>query len=85
MSAMLVASLTSPSGAAMRAEANANLIDAIEDYDVINHYRENGRLHVHSEYGYLVNETTARLIAEWWREYRPELAPRPIPAAASAS
>lgn len=47
----------------------AGLIDAIEDYDVINHYRENGRLLVHSEYGYLVNRTTAGIIADWWRQH----------------
>ncbi|MEO0576165.1 MAG: hypothetical protein AAF004_11940 [Pseudomonadota bacterium] len=45
------------------------LVDAIEDYDVINHYRENGRLLVHSEYGYLVNHTTAGIIADWWRQH----------------
>ena len=45
------------------------LVDSIEDYDVFNHYRENGRLVVHSEYGYLVNETTAGLIADWWRQH----------------
>ncbi len=49
MSAMLVASLTSPSGAAMRAEANASLIDAIEGMDpvdreilVLRHFEELG-------------------------------------------
>ncbi|MEL6868194.1 MAG: hypothetical protein AAFO81_00200 [Pseudomonadota bacterium] len=48
---------------------DAGLVSSIEDYDVINHYRENGRLLVHSEYGYLVNETTAGLIADWWRQH----------------
>ncbi|MEN7341716.1 MAG: alpha/beta fold hydrolase [Pseudomonadota bacterium] len=45
------------------------LVGSIEDYDVFNHYREGKRLLVHSEYGYLVNETTAGLIASWWREH----------------
>ncbi|MEM7763460.1 MAG: hypothetical protein AAF290_05225 [Pseudomonadota bacterium] len=52
--------------------------DSIEDYDVFNHYRENGRLLVHSEYGYLVNRTTAGIIADWWRQHRPDLPARPI-------
>lgn len=50
-------------------------VDSIEDYDVFNHYRENGRLLVHSEYGYLVNETTAGIVAQWWRRQMPDLPP----------
>lgn len=53
------------------------LVEAIEDYDVFNHYRENGRLLVHSEYGYLVNATTAGIIADWWRRHRDGLPVRP--------
>lgn len=49
---------------------SSGLVDSIEDYDVFNHYRENGQLLVHSEYGYLVNRTTAGIIAEWWRRQR---------------
>ncbi|MEL7024060.1 MAG: hypothetical protein AAGL69_09965 [Pseudomonadota bacterium] len=45
------------------------LVEQIDDLDVYNHYRENGRLHVHSEYGYLVNATTGRLVADWWRTH----------------
>jgi hypothetical protein len=44
-------------------------VDAIEDYDVLNHYRENGELHVHSEYGYLLNEVTAEIVADWWQRH----------------
>ncbi|MEL7311377.1 MAG: hypothetical protein AAFN07_07700 [Pseudomonadota bacterium] len=45
------------------------LVEQIDDLDVYNHYRENGRLLVHSEYGYLVNATTGRLLADWWRAH----------------
>ena len=31
------------------------------------HYRLNGELNVHAEYGYLVNEKTAHTIVSWWR------------------
>ena len=53
-----------------RAMESLGLTQSIEDYEVYNHYRENGTLHVHSEYGYLVNATTAGLIADWWRQQR---------------
>ncbi|MEO1319306.1 MAG: hypothetical protein AAFV30_01860 [Pseudomonadota bacterium] len=51
------------------------LVNSIEDYDVFNHYRENGRLVVHSEYGYLVNALTAGIIADWWRHHREGMHP----------
>jgi hypothetical protein len=44
------------------------LVDSIEDFAVFNHYRTNGELNVHSEYGYLVNQVTATLIRDWWRD-----------------
>ncbi|MEM6817578.1 MAG: hypothetical protein AAF578_02205 [Pseudomonadota bacterium] len=50
---------------------NLKLVEQIDDIDVYNHYRENGRLHVHSEYGYLANVATGRLIADWWRSHAP--------------
>ena len=43
------------------------LVSAIEDEEVVNYYRLDGELNVHSEYGYLVNEKTALTIAKWWR------------------
>lgn len=46
---------------------DAGLVEAIEDYEVLNFYRRDGELHVHSEYGYLVNRTTGGVIADWWR------------------
>ena len=42
------------------------LTESIEDFAVFNHYRTNGELNVHSEYGYLVNETTATVVRDWW-------------------
>jgi hypothetical protein len=44
------------------------LVESIEDFAVFNHYRMNGELNVHSEYGYLVNEVTATLVRDWWRD-----------------
>lgn len=46
------------------------LVDEIVDYPVFNHYRFQGNLDAHAEYGYLVNETTGRLVCDWWREKR---------------
>ncbi|MFK8052081.1 MAG: hypothetical protein AB8F65_03845 [Woeseiaceae bacterium] len=60
-----------------RAMETSGAIESIEDYDVYNHYRENGRLVVHSEYGYLTNRVTAGIIADWWRSHRSSLPARP--------
>lgn len=43
------------------------LLESLEDRSVLTHFRLNGELNVHAEYGYLVNEETARTIAKWWR------------------
>ena len=43
------------------------LLESLEDRSVLTHFRLNGELNVHAEYGYLVNDETARTIAEWWR------------------
>ncbi|MEJ2601878.1 MAG: hypothetical protein P8172_01055 [Gammaproteobacteria bacterium] len=48
----------------------AGLVEDIEDYEVLNFFRREGELHVHSEYGYLVNRTTGGIIADWWRSNR---------------
>ena len=45
-----------------------SLVEAIEDVDLLNYYRLNGQLNVHADYGYLVNETTGRVVANWWKE-----------------
>jgi hypothetical protein len=44
------------------------LVKSIEDFAVFNRYRMSGELNVHSEYGYLVNEVTATLVRDWWRD-----------------
>ena len=43
------------------------LVDRFDDEALHTHFRLNGELNVHSEYGYFVNEKTARTIVEWWR------------------
>lgn len=43
------------------------LVGTFEDQAITTHYRLNGELNVHAEYGYLVNEKTAHTIVEWWR------------------
>ncbi len=45
------------------------LVESIEDLDVFNFFRLDGQLNVHAEYGYLANETTGRVIADWWQEH----------------
>ncbi len=42
------------------------LVDEITDYEVFNFFRSGGALNVHAEYGYLINEATARLVRDWW-------------------
>jgi len=49
------------------------LVDAIQDERILNYFRLDGNLNVHAEYGYLVNEKTARTIAKWWRGHDPEI------------
>jgi len=39
----------------------------IIDRDLFNYYHMHGSLNVHVEYGYLINEVTARAISEWLR------------------
>ena len=43
------------------------LVDGIDDERLLNYFRLDGKLNVHAEYGYLVNEKTAHTIAKWWR------------------
>ena len=43
------------------------LLESLEDDHLLNWFRLEGRLNVHAEYGYLVNEKTALTIVEWWR------------------
>lgn len=50
------------------------LVESFEDKAIYNYFRLDGVLNVHAEYGYLVNEETARTVADWWRRYDPALA-----------
>jgi hypothetical protein len=49
------------------------LVGGIDDEDVLNHFRLNGVLNVHAEYGYLANKKTALTIAKWWRGHNSDL------------
>jgi hypothetical protein len=46
------------------------LVNRIDDAMIFTHFRLNGELNVHAEYGYFVNEKTAHTIVEWWRGQR---------------
>lgn len=43
------------------------LIESIDDRPLFNFFRFDGQLNVHTEYGYLVNDVTGSIIADWWR------------------
>lgn len=45
------------------------LVESFEDNVIYNYYRLDGVLNAHAEYGYLVNEATARTVADWWRRH----------------
>jgi len=49
------------------------LVDSIEDERILNYFRLDGKLNVHAEYGYLINEKTAQTIAKWWRGHDLEI------------
>jgi len=44
------------------------LVAGIDDRTMYNYYHMNGVLSVHAEYGYLVNEVTAKIVSHWWRQ-----------------
>ena len=46
------------------------LLDEITDDEIFTWFRLQGVLNVHSEYGYLVHEVTARIVSEWWAARR---------------
>jgi hypothetical protein len=46
------------------------LVETIEDIEIFNHFRLDGELNEHAEYGYLVNKVTADIVARWWRARR---------------
>ncbi len=43
------------------------LLASFDDVRFFSAYRQDGAQNVHSEYGYLVSEVTARTVADWWR------------------
>ena len=43
------------------------LVESIEDIEIFNHFRQDGALNEHTEYGYLANKATAEIVASWWR------------------
>jgi len=43
------------------------LLQSFADEELLNYFRLEGELNVHSEYGYLVNKKTAHTIVKWWR------------------
>ena len=45
------------------------LVESFEDAAIHTWYRLDGVLNVHAEYGYLINEITARTVADWWRRH----------------
>jgi len=48
---------------------SAGLLESLEDDYLFNYFRLDGELNVHAEYGYLVNEKTARTVTDWWRGF----------------
>ena len=50
-----------------RAMIRHGLVADIRDVEVFNYYHMHGALNVHAEYGYLVNEVTARSVCDWYR------------------
>lgn len=49
------------------------LVDSFNDAEIHSAFRQDGVQNVHSEYGYLVNEATARAVASWWRSHDPSI------------
>lgn len=45
------------------------LVDTFHDKEIYSAFRHDGAQNVHSEYGYLVNEITAEIVAGWWRSH----------------
>ncbi len=45
------------------------LVESFVDEEIFTWFRLNGALNVHSEYGYLVTDATARIVADWWRTH----------------
>jgi len=43
------------------------VLQSLEDERIFTWFRLDGVLNVHSEYGYLAHEATARIVCDWWR------------------
>ena len=43
------------------------LLESFADEELLNYFRLNGELNVHSEYGYLATKQTSLTISKWWR------------------
>ncbi len=50
--------------------AKQGLVESIEDHFLHNYFRLDGVFNPHAEYGYLANDVTAKIIAEWWQARR---------------
>lgn len=46
--------------------AELGLVESITDLSLYNHYRLDGQLNVHAEYGYLANAVTGKIVGDWW-------------------
>ena len=44
------------------------LVNSIEDHECWNYFHTNGEFNPHSEYGYLINEVTAKIVMNWWSD-----------------
>jgi hypothetical protein len=42
------------------------LVESITDLALYSHFRLEGTLNVHAEYGYLANAVTGKIVADWW-------------------
>jgi hypothetical protein len=45
------------------------ILESFEDEVIHTHFRLQGALNVHAEYGYLVNSRTAHTVIDWWRQH----------------
>lgn len=52
------------------------LVEEITDHEIYTFYRDAGGLNVHNEYGYLLHETTARVVRDWWLLHQPRTGQR---------
>jgi hypothetical protein len=52
------------------------LVETFHDEELYTWFRLNGELNVHSEYGYLVTDTVAQIVADWWRSHDPAIGNR---------